>query len=122
MMILYHGSNQPIPHPSLGFSRHSLDFGAGFYLTSDLDQAEKWARRVTHIRGIGSPIVSAYATDDVAWSGLSILRFESATSDWLKLVCSFRTNQIVVSYYDVITGPVADDRTVDVIHQYISGT
>lgn len=40
-MILYHGSNLEIKQPSLKYSRSSLDFGSGFYTTTDLQQAEK---------------------------------------------------------------------------------
>ena len=121
-MVLFHGSNQPIIKPSLQYSRNSLDFGAGFYLTSDFEQAEKWAKRVSKIRDSGSPVVSVYETDDALWSELSVLRFNCADSDWLKLVVAYRTGQTVDCRYDVIMGPVADDRTVDVINQYISGS
>ncbi|MBR4985706.1 MAG: DUF3990 domain-containing protein [Proteobacteria bacterium] len=72
-MILFHGSNQPIVKPLLHYSRSSLDFGAGFYLTSDFEQAEKWAKRVSKIRDSGSPVVSVYETDDALWSELSVL-------------------------------------------------
>lgn len=44
-MILYHGSNVEVKSPQIIKSRKLLDFGAGFYLTSDYEQAEKWAVR-----------------------------------------------------------------------------
>ncbi|MBR4877727.1 MAG: DUF3990 domain-containing protein [Rhodocyclaceae bacterium] len=120
-MILYHGSNLEIRTPSLAYSRSSLDFGAGFYLTTDLEQAEKWAHRITHVRQAGRPVISVFDTDDERWSKLSILRFDSADRAWLHTVVGYRTEQAAANGYDVITGPVADDRTVDVIHQYIAG-
>ena len=46
-MILYHGSNIEVKHPQIIRSRKLLDFGAGFYLTSDYGQAKKWAVRTT---------------------------------------------------------------------------
>lgn len=43
-MILYYGSNVfPVQEPKLFHSRNRLDFGAGFYLTSDFGQARQWA-------------------------------------------------------------------------------
>ena len=41
-MVLYHGSNMAVEQPDLNHSKTNLDFGAGFYTTSDLDQADHW--------------------------------------------------------------------------------
>ena len=121
-MILYHGSNVEVREPKLSLSRNNLDFGSGFYLTSDREQAEKWAIRVTKIRGTGKPVISTFETLESAWNGLNILSFESANKAWLETVVKYRTGQEPAEIYDVITGPIANDRTVDVINQYISGT
>ena len=42
-MILYHGSNTEIIVPDLSKSKPFKDFGRGFYLTEDIQQAEKLA-------------------------------------------------------------------------------
>lgn len=42
-MILYHGSNLEIKSPQLLKIQRTLDFGKGFYTTSDFEQAKKWA-------------------------------------------------------------------------------
>ena len=47
IMKLYHGSNIEVKTPCLIPSKRLLDFGAGFYLTSDFEQAKKWAVRTT---------------------------------------------------------------------------
>ena len=44
-MILYHGSNVEVKAPRLLKVQRELDFGKGFYTTSDLEQASKWAAR-----------------------------------------------------------------------------
>lgn len=44
-MIVYHGSNCIVDHPDIYHSFHNLDFGKGFYATSNRQQAERWARR-----------------------------------------------------------------------------
>ncbi len=40
----------------------------------------------------------------------------------VKTGLKFRTDLNFECNYDIITGPVANDRTVDVINQYIAGT
>ena len=54
-MILYHGSNQGVQEPHLLKIQRDLDFGKGFYTTSDFDQAVSWAYRTARIRGTGAP-------------------------------------------------------------------
>lgn len=47
-MIVYHGSNLDVRTPELLPSKRLLDFGAGFYVTSDFEQAKKWAIRTVN--------------------------------------------------------------------------
>lgn len=49
-MLLYHGSNIEVREPRLLRSQRDLDFGKGFYTTSDLGQATSWATRTARIR------------------------------------------------------------------------
>ena len=118
---LYHGSNVEVQSPSLRYSRKELDFGAGFYTTTDLDQAKRWAARVTKVRRKGQPTVTQYSVNRATWAGLSILYFEHADVDWLRLVVGHRIGDTTGDEYDIIAGPVADDRTIDVINQYAAG-
>ena len=55
------------------------------------------------------------------WDKLSIKQFEKADKDWLQTVVAYRKLQKPNHQYDVIAGPIANDRTVDVINQYIAG-
>ena len=59
-MILYHGSNIEVREPRLLKIQRELDFGRGFYTTSDYDQAKSWALRSARIRGEGNPLISVY--------------------------------------------------------------
>ena len=47
-MILYHGSNVEVREPKIIVSNRTLDFGAGFYTTSNKEQAEN-GRRHKHL-------------------------------------------------------------------------
>ena len=51
-MILYHGSNVEVKNPQIIDSNRALDFGKGFYLTSDVEQAKRWAVLTTERRKI----------------------------------------------------------------------
>ena len=42
-MILYHGSNEEVKEPRLLKIQREMDFGKGFYATSDLEQATRQA-------------------------------------------------------------------------------
>ena len=57
-MILYHGSNVEVREPKIIVSNRTLDFGAGFYTTSNKEQAEKWSKTQTLRRRKGTPSVS----------------------------------------------------------------
>ena len=55
-MILYHGSNVIVETPILVQQTRALDFGCGFYTTTNKTQAEAFAKRVTAIRKTGKAI------------------------------------------------------------------
>lgn len=41
-MILYHGSTVIVENPQIRTGNIPLDFGAGFYTTTSLNQAKRW--------------------------------------------------------------------------------
>ena len=45
-MILYHGSNAIVEKPKLIEQNRFLDFGYGFYTTTNKDQAENFSKKV----------------------------------------------------------------------------
>ena len=59
-MILYHGSNIEVQNPRIMETKRLLDFGRGFYLTSDFEQAKKWAVRTTNRREEGEALISVF--------------------------------------------------------------
>ncbi|MBP7479794.1 MAG: DUF3990 domain-containing protein [Spirochaetaceae bacterium] len=44
-MLVYHGSFKNIETPKIHESKHTKDFGPGFYCTVLREQAERWAKR-----------------------------------------------------------------------------
>jgi succinyl-CoA synthetase beta subunit len=57
-MLLYHGSNVAVVKPQLLAQTRGLDFGAGFYLTSNEIQAQTFAEIIINRRKKGSPTIS----------------------------------------------------------------
>ena len=89
-MILYHGSNVKVDIPKIIVSNRTLDFGAGFYTTSDRIQAEKWAQTQTRRRRDEKAIVSLYEFDEKEKNNLNVLSFDSANREWLNYVSNNR--------------------------------
>ena len=49
------------------------------------------------------------------------MRFQQADVDWLRFVSANRKNENVPNDYDLIIGPVANDKTMPVISLYFAG-
>lgn len=121
-MLLYHGSNIEVTSPQIIESDRRLDFGKGFYLTSSYEQAKRWAELTVKRRGTGKEVVSVFEFDDSSASELKILHFTQAQKEWLEYVTMNRKNQNIPNDdYDIVIGPVANDRTLPVISLYFSG-
>ena len=121
-MLLYHGSNTQVLNPQILESDRRLDFGRGFYLTSSFEQALRWAELTVKRRETGKSVVSVFELDEAKLTNLKVLRFNQAQKEWLEYVTLNRKNQYIpADDYDIVTGPVANDRTMPVISLYFSG-
>lgn len=113
-MILYHGSNIEIVDIDLLKSKPNKDFGRGFYLTENSSQALDMAQVKTDQLKCGSPIVTTYELDEqcLADGSLSVKRFAGYTEEWAQFILANRNNPTpkCVHTYDVVIGPIADDR------------
>ncbi len=119
-MKLYHGSNMQVPNPQILISDRNLDFGVGFYLTSSLEQAERWAVLTTERRGEGNPTITVYEFDESKLADLKLLQFEKANKKWLDFVIANREKSTVTHKWDIVIGPVANDRTMPVIRLFLA--
>lgn len=109
-MILYHGSNVIVSKPKLIPQNRFLDFGFGFYTTTNKTQAIGFADKVTKRRKDGEKAVSIYKIDEArAFEECSVLRFDSANEAWLDFVSENRSGNYTGESYDFIFGPVAND-------------
>ncbi|MCR5696541.1 MAG: DUF3990 domain-containing protein [Marinilabiliaceae bacterium] len=112
-MKLYHGSNTNIQQIELAKSKPNKDFGKGFYLTADIDQAQLLAEQRALFFG-GEPVVNTYNFDESALKSgsLNVKIFEEYTADWAKFVVDNRFNptRVPIHDYDIVYGPIANDK------------
>ena len=117
-MKLYHGSNVEVKQLAIKTS----DFGPAFYTTSSLSQAQEWAKTKKMRRKKGEPTVSCYDFDEkLAKEHLNTKHFFFPDEDWLTFIVANRRAIYKGKKYDLVIGPVADDRTIIVIDNYMKG-
>lgn len=123
MISLYHGGSDIIKSPEIRKPNRTLDFGKGFYLTSSESQAKDWViRRIQNDR-IGSGYVNEYAIDiDSLASTLNIKSFDSPDDEWLDFVMNNRQDPDFEHDFDIVIGPVADDRVYTAFALFEGGT
>lgn len=110
---LYHGSGNDYENPSMEKSRETLDFGKGYYLTTDEIMSKKWASNKD------KSYVYKYYLDI---EGLNIYYF-NLDSEWLDFVISNRRGNFSNKYdeYDVLVGAIANDKMYSTISSYEEG-
>jgi hypothetical protein len=122
-MILYHGSTVKVENPHLTKCRSNTDFGRGFYTTTSQEQAEKWARLKQQRESSVKAVVSIYEIDEILFDQSDIyevLQFTQANKDWLDFVYANRKG-LKTKFYDIVFGPVANDRLFATISLYEEG-
>ena len=123
-MILYHGSNLSIEQVDLNMSRPGKDFGRGFYLSAEKEQAIELAKSKVAFLG-GEPVVTAFEFDEsVLDSGqFKVKIFDGYSEEWAKFVYDNRENasDVQLHDYDIIYGPIANDRVGAQIRAFKGG-
>lgn len=121
-MILYHGSNIVVAQPKLIQQNRFLDFGYGFYTTTNKEQAISFADKVFRRRKEGDRVVSIYELDEVAaFTACSVLKFDAPNADWLDFVSENRSGIYKGARYDFVFGPVANDDVYTTFTLYTAG-
>lgn len=108
-MKLYHGSLEVVSEPRIITPNRTLDYGRGFYTTTSYEQAEQWVRRR---RGTQHSVgyVNVYELADILPEEIKQLRFETPTEEWVDFVMHNRTERGFEHSFDIVYGPVANDR------------
>ena len=92
----------------------------GFYTTTSQEQAELWVKRKIGERN-EKGIVNIYEFDLSSAEKLNVLRFTEPTEEWLDFVMENRTNKDYRHNYDIVYGPVANDRVYAAFALYEGG-
>jgi hypothetical protein len=117
-MTVFHGSNADFAEVSLDFAKDRRDFGRGFYTTVIREQATDWAEIICRRYKTKMAYLYEY---EFSLNGLAVKSFDSMTKDWLDFIFENRIRGGTQHTFDVVTGPVANDRTVNTLNLYIDG-
>ena len=109
-MKLYHGSLEIVNQPEIRLPNRTLDYGSGFYTTTSYQQAEDWVKRRMNERKLELGFVNVFEFDKSSLDQLNCLIFENPTEEWVDFVMRNRTKKDFSHSYDIVYGPVANDR------------
>lgn len=120
-MKLYHGSLEIVKEPEIRKSNRTLDYGTGFYATTSIEQAESWVKRRMKESRTNHGYINEYELDKEKIKELQFLSFEQPTEEWVDFVMSNRIQLNYEHHYDLVYGPVANDRVYASFALYESG-
>lgn len=110
-----------VEKPTIIISNRYLDFGYGFYTTTNKAQAENFAKKVSARRG-GTALLNTYELDEkVVGDLVKVKKFDGADARWFKFVADNRNGVYNGESYDLIIGAVANDDVYQTLQLYLSG-
>ena len=117
MIEVFHGSYTKVDKPDLSFSRKTLDFGTGFYVTPVYEQAVAWAMR--GLRRNRPAVVNRYAFHDelLPELGVRVRDFPAYDREWLRFVADNRAG-VQQDGYDVVRGGIANDKVFNTLELF----
>jgi len=123
-VIVYHGGYREIKEIDLSMAKPNKDFGMGFYTTNIREQAEAWAKIKGDIYGAVG-IVTGFKFAESAFSDnyYKTLRFSEYSKEWFEFVIKNRdtSSSAFIHNYDIVEGPVADDKISSKINDFLRG-
>lgn len=121
-MKVYHGSYIHVEEIDLTKSIPNKDFGKGFYVTKFREQAESWAKIIGK-RHKTEGVVTEFVFYDAEFTErlCKVKHFDSYNEEWLDFVVENRNPLGKMHDYDIVEGPVADDKVQNRITLYLDG-
>jgi len=119
---VFHGSDVLVSTPRIMQPIRALDFGIGFYTTTNKEQADNFAKKVQDRNDSAERHISAYTLNIDLLEKQSILFFEKPDKAWLDFVSANRNGTYDGEAFDVIYGPVANDTIFKTFIAYQNGT
>lgn len=109
-MKIYHGSLEVVEHPIILKPNRKLDYGDGFYTTTSKKQAKEWVERRMLEKHSTCGHINVYEFDDKMLPELNCLIFPEPNEELAEFVMANRTKYNFTHDYDIVYGPVANDR------------
>jgi len=123
-MKVYHGSYIKVDKIDLSKSKPNKDFGKGFYVTKFRNHAKEWAKIIGEKNGTDGFVSEfEFSENDFTKSICKIKRFDAYNEEWLDFVVKNRdkNSEPPVHDYDIVIGPVADDKVQNTLRLYLKG-
>lgn len=122
-MQIYHGGFSEISEPKILIPNHAMDFGGGFYTTTDFNQAKKWSLIKKDRFNYEKAFVTTFEMNNSIFktNELKSKVFHKADEEWLDFVMSNRQNIHFTYDYDVVMGAVANDNVYASLNLYEDG-
>ena len=123
--LLFHGARNVIELPlDLKYSKENNDFGKGFYLGENFEQAS------TYIANTSSKYVYSFSLNT---NKLKVEKF-NVNTEWMFAIAYYRgwlhnynQNELIINIIkkvetaDIIIAPIADNRMFDLISEFVDG-
>ncbi len=106
LVNLYHGTKVDAANSirkngvDLNHATRNMDFGRGFYTTTDIQQAKKWI----DMRHRGNGSIVEFNIPKSEFDALNGKLFSYGNSDWIEFVTNSRTG--MANSYDYVSGPM----------------
>jgi len=123
-MFLYHGSTVEIKEIDLSLSKPNKDFGKGFYLSNNFEQAYEMATYKAGLFGTKTYVTKFEFEENLLKNGsLKVLSFSDYSKEWADFVFKNRNqgNKDFSHDYDIVTGPIANDKVGAQIRRFVEG-
>ena len=101
--VLYHGSTVVVREPLTHVGRPDLDFGPGFYLTNDREQAVSWALTKAARKKNRKAVLNVYLFERNTFSSVNEFRsriFPFYDKEWLDFIAASRKGKQPWAGYD----------------------
>jgi len=118
---VYHGSDILIDVPKIKKPVRALDFGPGFYTTTNINQAINFSKIVRERNNSFKSFISIYSLNIDLLKKQNNLFFDKPDKKWLDFVSSNRNGIYNGEIFDIIYGPVANDTIFKTFIAYQNG-
>jgi len=118
---VYHGSDVLVQNPKIIQPVRALDFGNGFYTTTNIEQARSFSKRVQDRNGSSETYISVYSLKIDLIKKMNCLYFNKPDKKWLDFVSANRNGTYNGIHYDIVYGPVANDTIFRTFIAYQNG-